>query len=128
MDNNVKKFLKAVPVLAAGIVIGAVATDREKVKNALIYGCDTVMDWAEYLLLKTGIFEEEIDILEDMVSKEDEDDFDFEDFDGPEEMIPEEDEMAEDTDTTPMEKGNWGATYRPIKCISTRMHLVGIVT
>lgn len=110
MDNNVKKFLKAVPVLATGIVIGAVATDREKVKNALIYGCDTVMDWAEYLLLKTGIFEEEIDILEDMVSEEDEDDFDFEDFDGPEEMIPEEDEMAEDTDTTPMEKGNWGAT------------------
>lgn len=110
MDNNVKKFLKAVPVLAAGIVIGAVATDREKVKNALIYGCDTVMDWAEYLLLKTGIFEEEIDILEDMVSEEDEDDFDFEDFDGPEEMIPEEDVMAEDTDTTPMEKGDWGAT------------------
>lgn len=110
MDNNVKKFLKAVPVLAAGIVIGAVATDREKVKNALIYGCDTAMDWAEELLLKTGIFEEEIDILEDMVSEEDEEDFDFDDFDGPVEMLPEEDEMAEEADTTPMEKGDWGAT------------------
>lgn len=110
MDNNVKKFLKAVPVLAAGIVIGAVATDREKVKNALIYGCDTAMDWAEELLLKTGIFEEDMDVLEDLVSEEDEEDFDFDDFDGPVEMFPEEDEMEEEADTTPMEKGDWGAT------------------
>ena len=113
MNNNVKKFLKAVPVLAAGIVIGAVATDREKVKNTLIYGYDTAMDWMEELLLRSGLFEEEMDILEDMVLEEDEEDFDFDDFDdfdGPEEMFPDEDEMAEDTDTTPMEKGDWGAT------------------
>ena len=113
MNNNVKKFFKAVPVLAAGIVIGAVVTDREKVKNALIYGCDTAMDWVEELLLKSGIFEEEIDILEDLVSEEDDDEFDLDldfDFGGPEEIIPEDYDMESDNDGTPMEKGDWGAT------------------
>jgi len=109
MDNNVKKVLKAVPVFAAGIVIGAVATNREKVMNALYYGLDTAMDWVEDLMIKSGLYEEELDTLENLASEDEEFDYGF-DFDGPEEILPDEDEMEDETGASPMEKGDWSPT------------------
>ena len=106
MDNIAKKFLKAVPAFVAGIVVGAVATNSDKVKNALNYGIDTALDKIEDLMRKNGVYREEMDILEDMIPDEEDDSV----FYGPEEIIPEEDDMESESDDTPMDRGDWGAT------------------
>ena len=76
MDKTVKNVLaavgavalvKAAPVLAAGVAIGAYAANPEKVKKAAMDGLHKTMNFAEDMLVKAGVPEEEMDRVKNKV-------------------------------------------------------------
>lgn len=78
--NTVKNILaavgtiavvKAAPVLAAGVAIGAVLTNPEKVKKTMKDGIDKTMDLVEEFLVKSGVPEEDLErVKQDILEKE----------------------------------------------------------
>ena len=63
--------VKTVPLLAAGVAVGAVLTNPEKVKSTMKDGIDKTMDLVEEMLVKSGVPEEELErVKHDILDKE----------------------------------------------------------